>query len=205
MRWIAATAAATALVVVTGAAWLYTRSSDGDRFAPCRSAAVAGGAGAIGGPFTLVDKDGQTVTDKDVITKPSLVYFGYTFCPDVCPLDSARNAEAADLLADRGYDVTPVFITVDPARDTPQVVGDFAEAFGERTIGLTGSPEQVQAASQAYRTYYKKHDSDDDYYLVDHSTFTYLVLPESGFAEFFRRDTTPEQIADTAACFIDRA
>lgn len=205
MRWIAVTAAATAIVAVTGAAWLYTRAPGDDPFAPCRTAAVAGGAGAIGGPFTLVNKDGQTVTDADVITKPSLVYFGYTFCPDVCPLDSARNADAADLLEERGYDVTPVFITIDPERDTPQVVGEFSEVFSDKMVGLTGSPEQVKAASQAYRTYYKKQDGDDEYYLVDHSTFTYLVMPETGFAEYFRRDTTPEQIAETTACFIDRS
>ena len=86
-----------------------------DRFAECRSATVAGGSGAIGGAFTLIDSTGKAVTDKEVLAKPSLVYFGYSFCPDVCPLDNARNVEAVDLLADKGYDVTPVFITIDPA------------------------------------------------------------------------------------------
>ncbi|MBU2959655.1 SCO family protein [Citreicella sp. C3M06] len=202
MRWIAVTAAATALVVVSAGAWLYTRGSD-DQFASCRATAVAGGAGAIGGPFTLVNSAGHTVTDSDVITKPSLVYFGYTFCPDVCPLDNARNAEAVDILEEQGYDVTPVFISIDPERDTPEVVGEYAEVFSDKMIGLTGSPEQVKAASQAYRTYYKKNDTGDDYYLVDHSTFTYFVLPETGFAEFFRREATPDDMAQTVGCFID--
>jgi protein SCO1/2 len=176
-----------------------------DRFAACRTGQVAGAA-EIGGPFTLVNGDGRTVTDKDVITGPSLVYFGYTYCPDVCPLDNARNAEAIDLLTERGYDVTPVFISVDPERDTPEVVGEFAGYMHPKMIGLTGSPEQVRAASQAYRTYYKKQDGDDpEYYLVDHSTFTYLVTPEDGFLEFFRREATPGQMADTVACFIDAA
>ncbi|MDO6584292.1 SCO family protein [Salipiger sp. 1_MG-2023] len=202
MRWIAVTAAATALVVVSAWAWLYTRGSD-DQFASCRATAVAGGAGAIGGPFTLVNSAGQTVTDSDVITKPSLVYFGYTFCPDVCPLDNARNAEAVDILEEQGYDVTPVFISIDPERDTPEVVGEYAGVFSDKMIGLTGSPEQVKAASQAYRTYYKKNDTGNDYYLVDHSTFTYFVLPETGFAEFFRREATPDDMAQTVGCFID--
>ncbi|SDE38572.1 protein SCO1/2 [Salipiger thiooxidans] len=203
MRWIAAAAAALFLVLMMGGVWYWTRPG-GDVFADCRSSAVAGGAGAIGGPFELVNAQGETVTDADVFTEPSLVYFGYTFCPDVCPFDVSRNAEAVDLLAERGISVTPVFISIDPERDTPEVVGDFAYNMHEKMIGLTGSPEQVQAASQAYRTYYKKQESEDEFYLVDHSTFTYLVLPEQGFVEFFRRDVTPEEMAEKSACFIDK-
>ncbi|NIY94973.1 SCO family protein [Salipiger sp. HF18] len=203
MRWIAAAAAALFLVLMMGGVWYWTRPG-GDVFADCRSSAVAGGAGAIGGPFELVNAQGETVTDADVFTEPSLVYFGYTFCPDVCPFDVSRNAEAVDLLAERGISVTPVFISIDPERDTPEVVGDFAYNMHEKMIGLTGSPEQVQAASQAYRTYYKKQESEDEFYLVDHSTFTYLVLPEQGFVEFFRRDVTPEDMAEKSACFIDK-
>ncbi|EKD60857.1 MAG: Protein SenC [uncultured bacterium] len=176
-----------------------------DKFAECRSSVVAGGGGDIGGPFTLVDETGKTVTDKDVLTKPSLVYFGYTFCPDVCPLDNARNAEAIDLLTAKGYEVAPVFISIDPERDTPEILRDFTDNLHEKMIGLTGTPEQVQAASRAYKTYYKKQDTGDQYYLMDHSTFTYLMLPGSGFADFFNRDDTPEQMADRVACFIDKS
>jgi protein SCO1/2 len=172
----------------------------------CSTSAIAGGAGQIGGPFTLVDEDGKTVTDKDVIDQPSLVYFGYTFCPDVCPLDNARNAEAIELLESRGTIVKPVFISIDPERDTPEVVKEFTDVLHPRMLGLTGTQEQVAAASKAYRTYYKKQEpasADDKYYLVDHSTFTYLVLPEKGFVEFFKRDTTPEQMAETIQCYVD--
>ena len=139
-----------------------------------------------------------------MITEPSIVYFGYTFCPDVCPMDSARNADAVDVLAERGISVTPVFISIDPDRDTPEAVGDFAENLHEKMIGLTGSLDQVKAASKAYKTYFKKNEGDEDYYLVDHSTFSYLVLPEDGFVEFFRRDETAEQMADKTACFIEK-
>ncbi|MGR3761292.1 SCO family protein [Roseobacteraceae bacterium NS-SX3] len=197
--------AALFVAALLGGAWLMTRGSGGDdKFAQCRSSQVAGGTGQIGGPFELVNARGETVTDKDVITEPSLVYFGYTFCPDVCPLDVARNAEAVDVLEERGYSVTPVFISIDPDRDTPEVVGDFAFNLHEKMIGLTGSLEQVKAASRAYKTYFKKNEGDEDYYLVDHSTFSYLVLPEVGFVEFFRRDETPEQMADKVGCFIDK-
>lgn len=178
---------------------LFGGKSD-DPFAQCRAGAVAG---VIGGPFELVNGAGQTVTDADVITEPTLVYFGYTFCPDVCPFDNARNVEAVELLEERGKSATPLFITIDPERDTPEVVADFAENHHPKMIGLTGSAEQVKAASQAYRTYYKKQDGDPEYYLVDHSTFTYLVLPEVGFVDYFRREVTPEQMADRVACFID--
>lgn len=179
--------------------WVAMNQGSDDEFASCRATTVAGGN--IGGPFELIDETGKTVTDKDVITEPSLVYFGYTFCPDVCPLDTARNAEALDVLADRGVDASALFISIDPERDTPEVVAEFTDVMHPKMLGLTGSAEQVKAASQAYKTYYKKQPGDPDYYLVDHSTFTYLVLPEKGFVEFFRRETTPEQIADTVACY----
>jgi protein SCO1/2 len=174
-----------------------------DRFAQCRGTVVSGGAGAIGGPFTLVDQTGRTVTDAEVITRPALVYFGYTFCPDVCPFDVARNAEAVDILEELGHEVTPVFISVDPARDTPEVLADFAAAMHPRMIALTGSAEQVRAAAAAYRAFYRKQDGDAEFYLVDHSTFTYLVVPEAGFLEFFRRDVSPDEMAQRVACFLE--
>lgn len=185
----------------TWAATTLTGAKDG--FAACGGAQVAGGAAQIGGPFELINARGETVTDKDVITEPSLVYFGYTFCPDVCPLDTARNADAVDLLAEKGHSVTPVFISIDPKRDTPEVVGDFAMNLHEKMIGLTGSAEQVKAASRAYKTYYKAHPAEDEYYLVDHSTFTYLVLPEHGFVQYYKRDASPEEIAENVACYIN--
>ncbi len=205
-RLYAAIAAAgiCALLVVT---FWQTIGPRGDRrFAECRASAVAGGTDAIGGPFTLVNGEGVTVTDEEVFTKPSLVYFGYTFCPDVCPLDNVRNADALDLLTGSGHDAQGVFISVDPERDTPEVVGEWAGYMHEEMIGLTGSPEQVAAASRAYKTYFRRHKAtDDEFYLVDHSTFTYLVLPEVGFVEFFRRGDTAEEIARRTACFISNA
>lgn len=181
------------------------RGAEGeDQFASCRTTQIAGGTAAIGGPFELVTGAGETVTDKDVITEPTLIYFGYTYCPDVCPLDVDRNAAAVEILEERGKMITPVFITVDPARDTPEVVGEFAEVMHPRMIGLTGSEAQIRAASQAYKTYYKAHPPQDGEYLVDHSTFSYLVLPEQGFVEFFRRELTPDKLADQVGCFLDR-
>ncbi|MEM6409112.1 MAG: SCO family protein [Pseudomonadota bacterium] len=197
--WIAAGL----LAVMLGGVFILGTSSEDEQFAQCSRGAVAGGD--IGGPFELVSGTGATVTDADVITEPSLIYFGYTYCPDVCPLDVYRNAEAVDALAEKGVAATPVFISIDPERDTPEVVGEFAEFMHPKMVGLTGSPEQVKAASQAYRTFYRRQAGGGDDYLVDHSTFTYLVLPEHGFVDFFRRDATPDQMAETVACYANAA
>jgi protein SCO1 len=198
--------AVAAVVALIGASVAWTwRAAPDDRFAQCRGSVVSGGTAAIGGPFTLVSETGTTVTETDVFTKPTILYFGYTFCPDVCPFDAARNADAADILAERGYDVQTAFISVDPERDTPERMAEFTDYMHPDMIGLTGSLEQVRAASQAYKTYFRKQDGDDEFYLVDHSTFSYLILPEVGFVEFYRRETSPEEMADGVACFVDAA
>ena len=191
--------AVTALLVAVSVWAAFFRGAN-DVFAACRSGSTAGAD--IGGPFSLIDETGAAVTDRDVLIKPSLVYFGYTFCPDVCPVDNARNADAVDLLDQMGIEVTPVFISIDPKRDTPEALADFTDALHPRMIGLTGSPDQIKAASMAYKTYYKVQNPDDEYYLVDHSTFTYLMLPGVGFAEFFKRDATAEAMAESVACFV---
>jgi protein SCO1 len=183
------------------AGYIWFAGSGDDKYAQCTSGQVAGGA--IGGPFTLVDQTGATVTDKDVLKKPSLVYFGYTFCPDVCPLDAQRNADVVDILAQKGFDVTPVFITIDPARDTPQALADFTSAISPKMIGLTGTADQIKAVSVAYKTYYKQQPADDGNYLMDHSIYTYLILPDKGFVEFFDRDIAADQMADKVGCFLN--
>jgi protein SCO1 len=197
--------AAAAIIGLLGGSALYIYlNRTNDAFAECRGGQVGGGD--IGGPFTLVDQTGKTVTDAEVLSKPSLIYFGYTFCPDVCPLDVARNADAIDILEEQGFDVTPVFISIDPERDTPDVLADYADNLHPKMIALTGSPEQVRTASLAYKTFFKKQDGGDpDFYLVDHSTFTYLTLPHVGFVDFFRRDDTADKIAERVGCFVTNA
>lgn len=205
MRQLLAGAAIVAVIGLVGGSlgWVWL-NRESDPYADCRTSTVGGG-GSIGGPFTLVDQNGTTVKDTDVITKPSLVYFGYTYCPDVCPLDTARNAEAIDILEEQGFDAQPVFISIDPERDTPDVLKEFATNIDDRMIALTGTPEQVSDASRAYRTYFKKQeDGDPEFYLMDHSTFTYLVLPGTGFVDFFRRDDSAQTIADRTACYLSK-
>ncbi|SHH00914.1 SCO family protein [Cognatishimia maritima] len=204
IRTIAA-ASTVGMIALMGGIWYASEKQSDDPFAQCRESTVAGGAGAIGGPFELVREDGVTVTDAEVITEPTLLYFGYTFCPDVCPMDAARNAEAVEILEEQGIITTPAMISIDPERDTPEVLAEYTDYLHPRMIGLTGSAQQVQAASRAYKTYYKKQPAEDEFYLVDHSTFTYLVLPETGFVEYFRREVTPEKMAETVACYVEHS
>ena len=194
------------LVVLSGlgtALLLTLRPASADQFAACRSTAVAGGSAAIGGPFELTDHNDRRVTDVDVIDRPTLMYFGYTFCPDVCPLDTYRNAEAVALLGERGVDVKPVMVTIDPARDTSEALAAFVGYLHEDMVGLTGTTEEIAAAIKAYRVYAAKNGEGENY-LMDHSTWTYLMAPEHGFLEFFGRDTSPEDMADQVACFVDK-
>lgn len=165
----------------------------------CAPTGVIAGAEKIGGPFELVTHKGVTVTEKAAIDGLSLVYFGYTFCPDICPLDMARNVDAVDLLDEAGIDVTPVFITIDPVRDTPQVLSDYVDVMHPKVLALTGTEAQIAQTAKAYKTIYRKN-GDDENYLMDHMRFTYLMSP-SGFLDFIRSEQTSEQVAEKAACF----
>ena len=181
--------------------WFVLQPSDA--LAEC-GGGISTGTATIGGPFELMNAEGATVTDADIIDKPTLIYFGYTFCPDVCPMDVAVMGQAVEILQEGGREVRSAFITIDPERDTAEVVGDFAGAMHEDMVGLTGSPEQIDAAAQAYKVYYQKVEGDDpEYYLVDHSAFTYLMAPGEGFLQVYRHGEPPEDIAESVACFYD--
>jgi protein SCO1/2 len=197
--------AGAALIVALGGTFLITQIMvPAKRFEDCVGGGVAGGA--IGGPFELMDHRGQMVTDVDVLDQPALVYFGYTFCPDVCPMDVARNVVAVEILADRGLQVKPVFITIDPARDTPEHLADFVANNHPDLVGLTGTGKRVAKAARSYKVYYRKQPGDnEEYYLMDHSNFTYLMMPGIGFVDFLRSDTSPQKVADRVACVIRAA
>lgn len=198
---------AAVLLVVSATVFVWMKglpgSDSSDQFAQCRKTKIAGGASVIGGPFNLSDENGVAVTDQDVITGPTLVYFGYSYCPDVCPLDGVRNAEVASLLRDANKPVGSLFITVDPERDTPEVMKEFTSYFDDEMIGLTGTTTQVAEAAKNYRVYFAKNGDGEDY-LMDHSTLTYLMAPSIGLVEVFRRDLPAEEMADAVGCFVDR-
>jgi protein SCO1/2 len=151
---------------------------------------------AIGGPFELVDQTGRTITDETYRGKWLLVYFGYTHCPDACPTALNNIAVALDELGPRRKAVQPLFITVDPERDTVPVMKDYTAAFASDIVGLTGTQEQVGRAARAYRVYAKKHPTGTaGDYDMDHSSIVYLMDPKGRFVANFTHETTPDRMA----------
>jgi len=152
-------------------------------------------ASAIGGPFRLVDQNGKTVTDADLKGKWSLIYFGYTHCPDACPTTLNEIAIALDDLGPKRDAVRPVFITVDPERDTPEVLKSYVTSFDAPILALTGTPEQIAQAAKDYRVYYAKHPEPGGDYSMDHSSVIYVMDPEGRFTATFTPESSPEDIA----------
>jgi protein SCO1/2 len=153
------------------------------------------GNASVGGPFTLVDQDGAVVTEQDFAGRLMLVYFGYTFCPDVCPTTLQTMSVAMEQLGDDAKDVAFVFVTLDPKRDTVAQMKRYVDLFEPGPVGLTGSDEQIAAAAKAYRVYYNANDQQGDDYLVDHSSFIYLMDREGRYLSHFGPTATPEEMA----------
>jgi protein SCO1/2 len=159
------------------------------------------GAPQIGGPFVLIDQDGKTVSEADFVGKYMLVYFGFTYCPDVCPTSLTIMEDALDMLGDKAERITPVFITVDPERDDPEALKLYVEHFHPRLVGLTGSVDQVKAVAKTYKAYFTKSGDgyDDDDYSVDHSSITYLMAPDGKFVTHFSHGVEAEAMAKKLA------
>ena len=158
---------------------------------------VKPGSVPIGGSFTLVDHTGKSVTEADFRGRFMLVYFGYSWCPDICPTELLVMSQAVDLLGDAGEQVQPIFITIDPARDTVDSLAKYVVNFHPRLTALTGSEAEIGAVADAYKVYYKKGEeleSPDDY-LVDHTDVMYLMGPDGNFLEHFQRGWRPVEIA----------
>ena len=168
------------------------------------SAAALSGAALFGGPFTLVDQDGKTRTDAEFRGRYLLVYFGYTFCPDLCPTELQTISDALDRLGDKAARVQPLFITIDPARDTVSVMKEFVSHFRPGLIGLTGGAPEIAAAAKAYRVYYAKAPAADGGgdYLMDHSGFVFLMGPDGRYITHFTPETSTQQLAKAIAKFL---
>jgi len=156
------------------------------------------GQALVGGPFELVDHTGKTVTDRDFRGRYMLVYFGFTYCPDVCPSGLQVMAEALDKVGAKTEKVVPVLITVDPERDTPAQLAQYVPSFHPRLIGLTGSPEQIAAVQKAYRVYAKKvtDDKSSAGYTFDHTSLMYLMDPQGNYVAHFTHATPVDRIAE---------
>lgn len=161
------------------------------------------GTADIGGPFELVNQDGKTVTDADFKGKLQLVYFGYTYCPDACPTALGVMAAALDKLDVAGERVTPMLISIDPERDTPESLKEYVANFHPRLVGLTGTAEQVAKAAKEYRVFYQKQPgASGEAYLMDHSTLIYLMDAEGKFLTYFGPQATPDDVAEAIRRYL---
>ena len=189
--------AAAALVIAGAGAGAWFALSGGDRFAQCREGGAVVGA-SIGGPFTLTRGDGARVSDADVIDRPTLVYFGYTHCPDVCPAALGVIASAMQQMeASQAGRVGGIFISVDPQRDTPALLNKYVSFFDKRIRGLTGTREQLDQVAAQWRVDYEvpEHPADANYE-VEHTNFIYLVNRDGKVVDLFDEQTDPALIAD---------
>ena len=156
---------------------------------------ITSGRIAVGGPYALTDQDGRPRASTDFGGKYQLIYFGYTFCPDVCPTTLALAAAALDKMGPDQDRIVPVFITIDPARDKPEVLKKYLAAFGPRFVGLTGTEEQIAAVEKEFRVYAKKQPMKGGTYGMDHSSVLYLMGPDGKLVSFFDEVTEPEELA----------
>jgi protein SCO1/2 len=159
------------------------------------------GQALVGGPFQLTDQDGRRVTDQDFRGKWMLVFFGFTNCPDVCPTALQVMAAALDKLGASAERVIPVFISVDPERDTPAQLALYVRSFHPRLVGLTGSPQEVEAAAKAYRVYFKRvaDPKSSAGYTMDHSSIVYVMGPDGHYRTHFTHATGPDVMAERLA------
>jgi cytochrome oxidase Cu insertion factor (SCO1/SenC/PrrC family) len=185
--------------------------SDGNRARmannPAANAPTGGvqiGKAAIGGPFTLINQDGETVTQATFDGQYRLMFFGFTHCPDFCPTKLYHISQMLDRLpAEQVAKIAPIFVTIDPARDTAPILKDYLTGFDPRFTGLTGSAEQVAAAAKAFRVYFQKVPGDDpEFYNVDHSTFTYVMGPDNSFIDVITYDTPIEVMVEKVGSYV---
>jgi protein SCO1/2 len=152
----------------------------------------------IGGSFTLTNQRGETVSDENFRGRFMLVFFGFTHCPDICPTELAKFGQVLDVLGPAANTVQPIFITIDPERDTPEALARHLSLFDERIIGLTGTEQQIAEVTKKYRVYYAKAPSESaSDYLMDHSSFAYLMAPDGSFVDVFPLEKQAADIAFT--------
>ena len=187
--------AATGIVIAAIAAFILYGGGTGGK-----------GVASIGGPFSLVDDEGQTKTDKDFRGRYMLIYFGYTYCPDVCPTALQSMTQAMDQLPPESQaKITPIFITIDPERDTAKQLKAYVENFHPRLVGLTGTPEQIAQTARLYRVYFgraKDEREESTEYLMDHSSIIFLMNPEGEYVTHFTHATTPEKMAERLSTVV---
>ena len=172
-------------ILIASGAWLSLRQSD-DR---------QKGSDLVGGPFELIDQDRNSITNDSFPNRFKIIYFGFTFCPDVCPMGLTTISEALDSLGTKAKHIQPIFITLDPLRDTADVLRNYKENFHESIIFLTGSLEQIRSVAKLYKVYFQKTNNDDDY-LIDHSAITFIMAPSGGYLKHFGPNATAVEFSN---------
>ncbi len=158
----------------------------------------------IGGDFTLINQDGEEMTDRDFLGSYRLVYFGFTYCPMICPTELQKMVTAMELMGGKADNITPLFITIDPERDTPELVKEFVESFHPRMVGLTGTQEQIDEVRDAYRVYASKVQvAGMEGYDMNHSSYTFFMGPDGDLLTLFNTGSTPQDIAREVTAIMD--
>ena len=172
-------------ILIASGAWLSLRQSDDEQK----------GSDLVGGPFELLDQDRNSITNDSFPNRFKIIYFGFTFCPDVCPMGLTTISEALDSLGTKAKHIQPIFITLDPLRDTADVLRNYKENFHESIIFLTGSLEQIRSVAKLYKVYFQKTNNDDDY-LIDHSAITFIMAPSGGYLKHFGPNATAVEFSN---------
>lgn len=172
----------------------------------CGSNFIASGGTKIGGQFELTNVHHKKISSKNFITSPALIYFGYSYCPDICPYDLQRNVTVVDILKEKQITILPIFVTIDPERDTPERLKDFSSFVHPNLLALTGSQSEIKEVMKLFKVYgqmSKSESVDKNNYLMDHSAFTYLVDSSGNFLDYFNRQVGADEMADKITCFIE--
>ena len=173
------------VVLIASGAWLFVRQSDERQK----------GSGLVGGSFELLDQDRNSITNNSFPNKFKIIYFGFTFCPDVCPMGLTTISEALDSLGTKAQHIQPIFITLDPLRDTAEVLKSYRENFHQSIIFLTGTEEQIRSVAKLYKVYFQKTNDNDDY-LIDHSAITFIMAPSGGYLKHFGPNATAVEFSN---------
>lgn len=186
-----------ALLLLAAAIGFYALSTDVAR-------QIGAGEARVGGPFKMVNHRGEQVTEQTFLGKPMLLVFGFTFCPDICPTELQVTSEALQLLGSKGADIQPLFVTVDPERDTTEVLESYVANFSPKLLGLTGSPDQVKAMADSYRVFYEKRPNmeNPEAYTMDHTSIIYLMDEKGKFLKHFSYTTDAKALAEGIAAAL---
>lgn len=192
-KWLPYAVAVAALfvaIVTAGSLWIL-----GNRAAEPNAHTRAEGVAQVGGPFSLIDQNGQPRTDANFRGHYLLVFFGFTNCPDICPTTLTMIEDVLTMLGPKAENVVPIFITIDPERDTPAILKSYLSSFGKRFVGLTGSADEVAKAAKAYRVYYQKVALEGGGYTMNHSSIIYLMGPDGKFVSHYEIENGPDALA----------